>query len=244
MELRLKGATIAGAALMGALLMSGAAQAGITGYANNPQTNREDWQAAVGSFVTNIDFDAANNGASYTATSGGVASGFLGDGNNGDPTLNVGEGQHPDSNYYQVPSPGGDSQTFTVSFDSLVSGAGLELIDFFGADCCTNIVTLSAYSGVGGTGSLLGTVNAFNQNYQNNNVYFIGLTSDALDIGSIVLTRVADTSGDTLGIDNIVSSSGRVGAAVPEPASWALMISGFAGVGAMLRRRSALAAVA
>jgi len=46
--------------------------------------------------------------------------------------------------------------------------------------------------------------------------------------------------------DNVVVATGVVGATldpgrgVPEPATWALMIAGFGGVGAMLRRRQAL----
>jgi hypothetical protein len=42
------------------------------------------------------------------------------------------------------------------------------------------------------------------------------------------------------GLDNVILTGERGG--VPEPASWALMIMGFAGAGAMLRRRRILAA--
>ncbi len=227
------------ASVLGLLAMSGAAHATITGYTNNPNSNRQDWIAAVGSYTTNIDFDAANNGASYTATSGFLSSGFLGDGNNTSATLNNGQGQHPDSNYFRIGSPGGSTQTFTVTFASLVGGAGVDVIDWFGADGVTNSLTLSAYTGAGGTGTLLGTITGFNQNYQNNNVYFFGLTSSAVDIGSIVFTRISDNTGDTLGLDNIVSSGGTV----PEPVTWGLMIAGFGMVGLKARRaRQSLAA--
>lgn len=51
-----------------------------------------------------------------------------------------------------------------------------------------------------------------------------------------------DASGNDFGVDNITVSTGTIG--VPEPASWALMIVGFGGVGASLRnrRRTAVAA--
>ena len=87
----------------------------------------------------------------------------------------------------------------------------------------------------GGTGTLLGTVNGFNQNYQNNNAYFLGLTSSAANFGSVVFTRISDDSGDTIGLDNILSTNGGVG--VPEPATWAMMLVGLGGLGAVMRKR-------
>lgn len=41
-------------------------------------------------------------------------------------------------------------------------------------------------------------------------------------------------------LDNVIVTGAPVGGAVPEPATWAMMILGFAGVGAGLRRRRAL----
>ena len=43
------------------------------------------------------------------------------------------------------------------------------------------------------------------------------------------------------GLNEVVFAEGSPGA-VPEPATWAMMILGFGGVGALLRRRSILAA--
>ncbi|MBS0332174.1 MAG: PEP-CTERM sorting domain-containing protein [Proteobacteria bacterium] len=44
-------------------------------------------------------------------------------------------------------------------------------------------------------------------------------------------------------IDYAVDPTGGLGGAIPEPASWALMIAGFGLLGAVLRRRAASAAV-
>jgi hypothetical protein len=49
-------------------------------------------------------------------------------------------------------------------------------------------------------------------------------------------------SSYNVGIDNIEFRIGQGGGAVPEPATWAMMISGFGMAGAMLRRRRMIAA--
>jgi hypothetical protein len=43
---------------------------------------------------------------------------------------------------------------------------------------------------------------------------------------------------------SILGSTGSVSGPVPEPASWALLLTGFGGMGAMMRRRRARALVA
>ncbi len=55
------------------------------------------------------------------------------------------------------------------------------------------------------------------------------------------LTFVAEGTSDSLGgyLDNITIST-----AVPEPATWAMMLLGFGGLGALLRRRRTLAGFA
>jgi hypothetical protein len=72
--------------------------------------------------------------------------------------------------------------------------------------------------------------------------------ANALTAGDIEL--VIDLTGlnsvsDDIGIDNIrfgQSAVPSVGAGVPEPSTWALMIAGFGAAGALLRRRRAVAA--
>jgi hypothetical protein len=51
-------------------------------------------------------------------------------------------------------------------------------------------------------------------------------------------------SDESWGLDNIVLSGTLVSAAVPEPATWAMMIAGFGVVGGAMRRRKATAAIA
>ena len=57
------------------------------------------------------------------------------------------------------------------------------------------------------------------------------------DYGPAWLINVTFTSTDTFAVDDIEFGLPDVGPGVPEPDAWALMILGFAGIGAALRRR-------
>ncbi len=229
------------AAALAALATTGSAQAALTAFVANPLTNSVDWTNAVvtggGMVTTNIDFDNADVGASYVGTAGTFGSSGAGpaQGNVFSGPLSTGEGVHSASNYLFVGSPNsGPATGFVVNFASAVGAAGFSTIDYFGAAGFGNVLNISAYSGLNGTGTLLGSFDGQQFNFQNNNVYFMGVVSSSNDIGSIVFNRAFDASGDTIGIDNIVS--GTFGA-VPEPASWALLIAGFGLTGAAMRRR-------
>lgn len=228
-------------AALAAIATAGSAQAALTAFVANPHTNSVDWTSAVtsggGMVTTNIDFDNANVGASYVGTAGTFLTSGAdpADGNVFSGPLSTGEGLHSASNYLLVRSPASGLATgVVVNFASAVGAAGFSTIDYFGVAGFGNILNISAYSGLNGTGTLLGSFNGEQFNFQNNNVYFIGVVSSSNDIGSIVFNRAFDGSGDAIGIDNIVS--GTFGA-VPEPASWALLIAGFGLTGAAMRRR-------
>jgi hypothetical protein len=82
-------------------------------------------------------------------------------------------------------------------------------------------------------------------NYAHVALGFFGLTSD-LGIKSIAFgpNGGQSTTGGSFGIDNLTIGSGSGVAAVPEPASWALMISGFGLIGGTMRRRAMRFAIA
>jgi PEP-CTERM motif len=61
-------------------------------------------------------------------------------------------------------------------------------------------------------------------------VQFIGLVSDT-PFTTLELSGTFRTGGDGFGFDNLAFSS-----AIPEPATWAMMILGFGLVGGSLRR--------
>lgn len=63
---------------------------------------------------------------------------------------------------------------------------------------------------------------------------FVGFTSSDASISSVTI----DVPFDLISVDDVRFRSAGVGVGgVPEPATWGLMIAGFGGIGAMLRRR-------
>lgn len=94
--------------------------------------------------------------------------------------------------------------------------------------------TLSIYSGMDGTGSLLAE-RTFGQNMSNTSSTSTW-SSASIDFGGLAHSVVIRSNPDEgFGIDDITFG------AVPEPASWAMMVGGFGMMGAALRRRRAVA---
>jgi hypothetical protein len=71
---------------------------------------------------------------------------------------------------------------------------------------------------------------------------FFGVTSDTA-FNSFTISGITPTLGASIVFDNLSKGSAVV-AAVPEPASWAMMIAGFGLVGGAMRRRASKAAFA
>ncbi|WP_081469535.1 PEPxxWA-CTERM sorting domain-containing protein [Sphingomonas sp. PAMC 26617] len=101
--------------------------------------------------------------------------------------------------------------------------------------------TVRVFSGFNGTGTLLGTIDLSAQftqncggdptgdfcNFTNAGVAFAG-TAHSIDFGG--------TASQT-GYDDITFGSDVAGGAVPEPATWAMMLAGFGMIGCTVRRR-------
>lgn len=109
----------------------------------------------------------------------------------------------------------------------------------------SNNAFINVYDGLNGTGTVLATLSLANQ-YSNgcNNGYCnwtpIGVTfagtAHSVDFGG---------GDNNVGYDDITLGSAKAGGgAVPEPATWALMISGFGLAGVALRRRRSVATFA
>ena len=129
-----------------------------------------------------------------------------GNGNTSSTPLSPGEGPHAPSEYI---FDGGSPSSLTISFVNPVAGAGLFVIDYFNPTGGNNPLTLEAFTGQNGTGTSLGSFSSVSYNFQNNNMYFMGIASGAGNIGSLVFTDVNSNTGDTTGIDDVTYGAGN-----------------------------------
>lgn len=205
-------------------LLATQANCAVVGFVSNPSGNSTDWATFVlgegGTINSNVNFDShptgtlqgnfyqVSDGVTLTP-SGAVGNVTFGQGpNDGNTTgSQPAEGTHPASNYLTV---GSGFNTLTISFDQPVIGAGLSTIDLFQGET----LNIAAYSGPSGTGSLLGSFDSTTgNNYQPNNVYFMGIGRNEGDIRSIVFTDNDGGTGDNVGLDDIVFATSPI----PEP---------------------------
>lgn len=233
------------------------AEAVTLGFVNNPPGNSTDWANSVnslgGTVNSNVNFDThgldALNGAFYSITDGVTLTPTGGVGNvvfgAGPSQTNVsnnvpGEGVHAASNYLSV---GAAVSSLTISFDQGVIGAGLNIIDAFSSPSNPLALQVEAFSGQNGTGASLGLFNNLGLNFQTNNIYFMGITSDVL-FSSLVFRDLTNNSGDIIGIDDIVFATTQL-SVVPLPASLPLFGTGLAVMSLIgWRRKRKLAALA
>jgi len=211
--------------ILGLLITPTAAFATVTDFVDNPTSNRADWTAFVNNLGleinSNVDFDdhplgaldsdfyLGSDGVTFTTSGdfGPVTSGVgPGQGNISDPPLSPGEGPHPSSHYLL---DGSGVSTLTITFDSPVSGVGLDTIDHFNPSQ-VNFYTIEAFTGPDGTGDSLGLFTSPNFNFQPNNLFFMGVVSTENNIRSFVLTDTSSSTGDTIGIDDIVFTAGEI----------------------------------
>lgn len=217
MKLSLRGIVAAGVA---ALAMAGTAHAASLSYST-------DFSSGVGSEWT-------INAPEYQQDPG-----ILGEGSNSGPA----------SYTLTVNSPGASSSTLngTLSFDLL----GFRTID--GANCCTDVFQLfingsdryDATFAMGGGGAEFVISNPDGAFYTvpGGQDRYITIPFTALAGANTFTFYYGNLQGfgdEAFGLDN-VSLSADVAAAVPEPATWALIMFGVGAAGAALRRRRTLA---
>ncbi len=138
---------------------------------------------------------------------------------------------YEDTDYYTI--LGGGSATLTALGSNFLTGFSF----YFGSPDEYNDVTFT-FTGAGGSVTLSGediwtdeVLNLTGNQGDGRRVYY-NFGGDA--VKSITFA----SSGNSFEIDGLAANVG----AVPEPGTWALMIGGFGGAGAMLRRRRALTA--
>jgi hypothetical protein len=223
--------------------------ASVITYVNNLTGNSVDFAAGVssngGGAITTLTFDTltvgplspnAYSGLGITMNATNAFSTVTfgtgpGQGNTSTGPVSPGEGPHAASNYL---GDGTATGTLTVSFASPVLAAGVFTIDLFNPGGAADTLTLSAYTGANGTGTLLGTGTAVGYNFQMNNLYFMGILSTAGDIGSVVVNQNGSASGDAIGLDNFEFAAAGT---VPEPGTVTLMGIGLLAGAVRLRSR-------
>ncbi|MES2288157.1 MAG: PEPxxWA-CTERM sorting domain-containing protein [Pseudomonadota bacterium] len=101
---------------------------------------------------------------------------------------------------------------------------------------------VTVWDGLNGTGNLLGTINLNAQHTQNcggdPNGTFCNWTNAGVSFAGTAKSINFGGTANQTGYDNITFGSSRAtGGAVPEPATWAMMIGGFGAIGVAARRR-------
>lgn len=129
-------------------------------------------------------------------------------------------------------------QTMTITFNTAVTAFALDLGVFYGAPFPYPPGTIpGAATTLYGSAVSIGTAQgSFLVNTATTrNFTFFGVTSDTA-FTSFTITGAGSTLGASTVFDNIRFGS-AVSAAVPEPATWAMMIGGFGMVGGAMRYR-------
>ena len=137
-------------------------------------------------------------------------------------------------NNFQVSNGFGPSSPPNFAFNNQAIagfdfGAGFTSLSF-AAGAFTNSL-VSVFSGVGGSGTLLGSVTVTNPPADPN-----AFSPWSVSFAGVGRSVVVSTQAATFGWDDVTINTGG---AVPEPASWAMLIAGFGLVGAASRRRRA-----
>ena len=191
--------------------------------------------APVAAQAQTFDFEDASLSTvtSYSATSGGVTLDLSRVGGKSFGFSNIGSNAPGFGTRSLAPFVDYSAGAFVANFSTGLSALSVQMGDFAPSD--EDTLTLSIFSGLNGTGTLLGSTSFF---YGSSGFPTIATLSLASGTGfrSAVFNGGSTSFPNSVFYDNIAV---RVAGGVPEPTTWALMILGFGAVGGALRRRKA-----
>lgn len=180
----------------------------------------------IGSGATQQTFETAANGSYHSIALGDVTF-----------TAGAATNLYINANYAGAYNTVGKSLQNTYEFDAFNSLkiSFANTVDafgfFFGAqDSAWTLTAYDAANNVVGSLAIPG--------YSSDN--FFGLTGQGISYA----TLNSSTTGDYILLDNLTYHVAAVSGAVPEPASWAMLIAGMGVVGAAMRRRATRVAFA
>ena len=229
MNTRIFAAAVIALGLVATAAPAGAAVTGVSSLAGLGATDSFDWGQLGGE-------GGSVSGAGATVTSGLGQTATVTSG--GDLTLMT-EGNGWGGNFANGEHliwTGGNGPDITLTFANAVSAVGAQFqADFYGPFTAELI---------GSNGAVLGSfaLGGNSSGSNDNSAVFVGLMSTQADIKQVQfhLTSASSSPNDFA----IGTVSFATGGAVPEPATWALMLGGFGLAGVALRRRRELGVAA
>ena len=166
-------------------------------------------------------------------------SGWFGANSNAENCYGAGQGRgnNPDGLWISTVGQGCSSSPVTVLFDNAFA-TSLTSFSLDVAGATPTVLTIFDKNGA----TLFSTNVTLTGGYSTDPGAYVryGATSNN-GIGGFSFT--GNAAGNT-SIDNLEARDGATTGGVPEPATWAMMILGFGGVGAMVRRRRGVGAIA
>lgn len=219
------------------------AHAGVVGFSSNVSGNSTDFATAVSAALgvigdAHLTVDYENHplgalqpnfypGLTVNFSTAAIVTTSLSVGGSSTGPTSTGEGA---ATSLQRIYAGASAFDLEITFINPILGFGFYMIDYYNPGGA-NFTTLKAWTGANGTGTLIGSVDAAQYNFQDNYKYFLGILSTDSNIKSITFGS-SGLAGDGFYIDDLELAEGGV----PEPST--ILLAGTAlGLATLARKK-------